>query len=60
MNDTVNDKKGHIIVNDSFARKPDGLPVLLSCDVRNYLHTIMESLINLPRSILNKLFKYGA
>ena len=23
MNDIVNDKKGHSIVNDSFARKPD-------------------------------------
>ena len=28
MNDTVNDKKGHSIVNDSFAHKPDGLLVL--------------------------------
>ena len=25
-NDTVNYKKGHIIVNDSFAFKPDDLP----------------------------------
>ena len=28
MNDIVNDKKGHSIVNDSFAHKPDGLLVL--------------------------------
>ena len=29
MNDIVNDKKGHNIVNNSFAHKPDGLLVLL-------------------------------
>ena len=28
MTDIVNDKKGHNIVNDSFAHKPDGFPVL--------------------------------
>ena len=28
MNDIVNDKKGHSIVNDSFAYKPDDLLVL--------------------------------
>ena len=27
MNNIVNDKKGHNIVNDSFAHKPDGLIV---------------------------------
>ena len=27
MNDNVNDKKGHNIVNDNFAHKPDGLLV---------------------------------
>ena len=27
MNAIVNDKKGHNIVHDSFAHKPDGLPV---------------------------------
>ena len=27
MNNIVSDKKGYIIVNDSFARKPDGLLV---------------------------------
>ena len=27
MNDTVNDKKGRSIVNDSFAPKPEGLLV---------------------------------
>ena len=27
MNDTVNDKKGHNTVNDSFAHMPDGLLV---------------------------------
>ena len=29
MNDTVNDKKGHNILNNSFAHKPDGLLVIL-------------------------------
>ena len=29
MNDTVNDRKGHNIVNDSFAHEPDGLLVIL-------------------------------
>ena len=28
MNNIVNDKKGHNIVNDSFAHKPDGLLVV--------------------------------
>ena len=27
MNDSVNDKKGHNIVNDNFAHKPDGFLV---------------------------------
>ena len=29
MNDIVNDKKDHNIVNDSFAHKPDGLLVII-------------------------------
>ena len=29
MNDIVNDNKGHNIVNDSFAHKPDGLGLLV-------------------------------
>ena len=31
MNDVVDDKKDHNIVNDSFADKPDGLLVTFRC-----------------------------
>ena len=40
MNDIVNDKKGHNIVNDSFAHKPDGSLVSIlermECIYSNY------------------------
>ena len=32
MNDIMNDKKGHNIVNDSLPHKPDGL-LIVRCDV---------------------------
>ena len=38
MNDIVNDRKGHNIVNDSFAHKPDG-----------FLVTIANNISTLPR-----------
>ena len=34
MNDIVNDKKGHNIVNDSFTHEPDGLLVINCCRIR--------------------------
>ena len=33
MNDIVNDRKGHSIVNDSFAHKSDGLLVTIANSV---------------------------
>ena len=45
MNHIVNDKKGHNIVNDSFAHKPDGLLVKMSLKTGSNVHLFVNSII---------------
>ena len=46
MNDIVNDRKGHSIVNDSFAHKSDGLLVTIVNSVSTWLGKMRVHLEN--------------
>ena len=45
INHPVNDKKGHNIVNDSFANKPDGLLVKMSLKIGSTVYLFVNSII---------------